>query len=74
MNFAAFIMVAMSSGGDALNGKVEGGRFFLGTHGRYTEVSRGFFYYSRAHAILSIITMIVALLSIFWVTRSRSSR
>jgi hypothetical protein len=27
-------------GGDALGGKVEDGHFYLGSHGRYTEVSR----------------------------------
>lgn len=36
-------------GGDALNGRVEGGRYFLSDHGRLTEVSASVFTYSWWH-------------------------
>jgi hypothetical protein len=33
-------LVCWLFGGDALGGKIEGGHFYLGNHGRYREVSR----------------------------------
>jgi len=49
LNFASFIIVALAIGGDAVNGKTEGGRYYLSEHGRDTEVSRSVFEYSRFH-------------------------
>ena len=37
---AAFLPLSTSLGGTAQNGKIEAGRYFLGQHGVYTEVSR----------------------------------
>ena len=50
LNFASFVIIAVHLGGDALNGKVENGRYFLSNHGRLTEVSADVFSYSRWHA------------------------
>ncbi len=50
-NFAAFVLIAMHLGGDAINGHEEGGRYFLANHGQLTEVSRSTFLYSTWHAI-----------------------
>jgi hypothetical protein len=55
-NFIIFVVVAMSIGGDALNGKVEGGHYFLADHGVYTEVNYKTFLYSKIHAISVIVT------------------
>jgi hypothetical protein len=55
-NFIVFVIVALSIGGDALNGKIENGRYFLAYHGVYTEVSRNLFLYSKIHAISVIVT------------------
>ena len=55
-NFAAFFIAALILGGDAVSGKTEGGRFFLANHGRFTEVSRITFIYSRYHAVSLFIT------------------
>ena len=49
LNFLIYIFVAASIGGDAINGKTEGGKFYLAKHGRFTEVSRLVFEYSRFH-------------------------
>jgi hypothetical protein len=43
------IPVAIALGGLADNGKIENGRYFLGDRGRYTEVSRGVWSYSKFH-------------------------
>ena len=55
VNFFAFVVVAILIGGDALSGKVEAGRYYLGQHGTYTEVSRGTFLYSGFHATLALV-------------------
>jgi|SRR5581483_9131206 len=65
-NFAVFWVVAVLKGGDAINGKVQDGRFFVGSHGNYTEVSKEFFDYSRAHSESLWITHPLALISLFW--------
>lgn len=48
LTFAAFMITALSWGGAALNGKVEGGRFYIGDHGEYREVGRGVYATSAA--------------------------
>jgi hypothetical protein len=50
INFAAFFIVAGRIGGDAINGTVENGHYYLASHGRMTEVSAGRFTYSLWHA------------------------
>jgi len=49
LNFASFMIVALILGGDTVNGKSDGQRYYLGSHGRYTEVLRPTFEYSRLH-------------------------
>ena len=70
LNFGLFIVNAMFLGGDALNGKVEGGRYFLSNHGVYTEVNYFVFTYSKLHAISLFITHPLAILAAFvhWAT------
>lgn len=53
--------MAVLYGGDALNGKVEDGHYYLASHGRYTEVSQRFFEYSRIHALSAFIAIPLAL-------------
>lgn len=65
-NFASFAIIAIASGGDALNGKEEAGRYFVMSHGRYTEVSPTFFRYSRVHASSVILTHSIAILGGIW--------
>jgi hypothetical protein len=50
INFAIFWIVAIRIGGDAVNGKIEDGRYYVGSHGRYTEVSNGVWKYSEIQA------------------------
>jgi hypothetical protein len=55
LNFVTFVSVACYLGGDAVNGKAEGGHYYLfgvrteGGHKVYTEVSKPVFDYSRWH-------------------------
>ena len=54
LDFVAFVIGASYLGGDAVNGKIEGGRYYLygPYHGMkvYHEVSQAVFDYSRWHA------------------------
>ena len=55
LNFAVFVIIASHLGGDAVNGKVEDGRYYLfgvraeSGHKVYTEVSEAVFTYSKWH-------------------------
>ena len=62
-NFAVFFIVALAIGGDAFNGKAEGGRYFLANHGKLTEVSRAVYDYSRYHTMSLFITHPLAFLA-----------
>jgi hypothetical protein len=55
-NFLVFVIIAVSIGGEAISGKVEGGRYYLWYRGDYTEVSRSVWNYSRMHTISVFIT------------------
>jgi hypothetical protein len=47
LNVAVYIALAFALGGDAVNGHVESGHYYLAMHGRLTEVSRRVFEFSR---------------------------
>jgi hypothetical protein len=65
LNFMVFGIAAVSLGGDAMSGKVEGGHYYLSNHGHLTEVSSGVFTYSRIHTYSIFITQPLALLAGF---------
>lgn len=48
-DFTIFMSIGGVAGGAANKGKVERGRFYVGNHGKHTEVSQEFFEYSRIH-------------------------
>jgi len=62
LNFVIFVAVSLYLGGDAVNGKVEGGHYYL--HGysvrsgekEYTKVSERVFTYSKWHVYSVLIT------------------
>jgi hypothetical protein len=60
-NFFWFFVESSSIGGDALNGHLRDGHYFLGSHGVYTEVSAATWNWSRAHAISVFVTHPMAL-------------
>jgi len=69
VNFFAFWYGALIIGGDAINGKEDGGKFFVGDHGKYTEVTEGVYRYSRFHALSLFVThplgMVAGLISLW---------
>lgn len=62
INFLAFIIGAAVLDGDAVNGKIEDGRYYVANHGKYTEVSKSAFTYSRWHVYSVFVTFPIAML------------
>ena len=62
LNFVAFMIGAAKLGGDAVNGKMEDGRYYVADHGKLTEVSCAAFTYSRIHCYTLFVTHPLALL------------
>jgi hypothetical protein len=71
LNFIAFFLGALALGGDALSGYSEGGRYFLRSHGKATEVSADVFAYSKLHTRSIFITHPLAAIAylFLWLTR-----
>lgn len=66
INLLAFVAVTHQLGGDAINGRVVNGHYFLGSHGRLTEVSASVFAYSQWHAMSLFLTFPLGLLAGAW--------
>jgi len=71
VNFIAFFAISVMIGGDALNGKIVNGHYFLGSHGHFTEVSANVFDYSAWHARSLIITHPLAIFAAYLWSRDR---
>jgi hypothetical protein len=61
LNFIAFVVGTLYLGGDAINGRVEDGHYYLWGkdrhgHGEFTEVNEEVFRYSRWHAYSLVAT------------------
>jgi hypothetical protein len=65
LNFMAFFVIAGGIGGDAANGKIVNGHFFLGDHGRFTEVTQAIFNYSKWHVRSLFLTQPLGMLLLF---------
>jgi hypothetical protein len=63
-NFFWFAVESSALGGDALNGMVRGGHYYVGSHGVLTEVSEAQWYWSRSHAISVFGTHLLALVGL----------
>ena len=65
LNFWVFWYAALILGGDAFNGRIDGGRFFVGSHGEYTEVPESVYKYSRIHVISLFVTTLAGMAAAF---------
>ena len=74
LNFFVFAIVAGVIGGDAVNGKAVGGHFYLGSHGKFTEVSEDVYTYSRWHVFSLLITHPLAALTGYFAKKERKVR
>lgn len=66
LNMTVFGITILFLGGDAWGGKIEGGEYFVGNHGNLTEVSRSVWFFNQYHAIITVVTIPLALVS-FWI-------
>lgn len=64
VNFLVFFVVAINIGGDAVNGKIEDGKYYVANHGKYTQVSKALFTYSRFHVYSVWVTHPVGIIAI----------
>ena len=62
-NFALLALGAFLLGGDALSGHAEGGHYFLGSAGKFVEVSRFVWIYSYVHVISNFVTFGLAVIT-----------
>jgi hypothetical protein len=72
VNFAAFFLESMYFGGDAINGMIREGRYYLGSHGKYKEVSEAIFVFSKWHVYSFWCTHLLAMLAGAWFLALRS--
>ncbi|MBS0276418.1 MAG: hypothetical protein JSR81_02250 [Proteobacteria bacterium] len=68
IDFAAFVVVSIFIGGDAINGYTKGGYYFVCMHGSCHEVTRAVFEYSRWHAI-SLFVSFPATFIVAWLAK-----
>lgn len=54
INFFVFVFVSQYLGGDALNGYIKAGHYFVCAHGGCAEVSASVWKYSYWHALVSM--------------------
>jgi hypothetical protein len=74
LNFAVFWFIAVAIGGDAVDGRVSEGRYYLASHGQYTEVSERLYRYSYAHTVSTWITHPLGFLGWYLLYKSRQKR
>ena len=53
VNFVLFMTVCAFLGGSAANGIIRSGRFYVGEHGKITEVSEGAYRFSQIHGYIT---------------------
>jgi hypothetical protein len=57
LNFLSFFVVGLTIGGAAPIGRLDGSHFYVGNHGRFSEVSQAVYSYSWFHALSQLITL-----------------
>jgi len=62
VNFVVYFVVAGHLGGDAINGHVRDGHYFLCAHGFCVEVTKAVFTYSWWHSIIVMVTCISSII------------
>jgi hypothetical protein len=63
VNFVAFLVESNALGGDGLNGYEAGGHYYVASHGTYTEVPQTLWTISRIHAVGTLVSWPLVLLS-----------
>ncbi|MFW6016836.1 MAG: hypothetical protein ACOCRK_10395 [bacterium] len=53
-NFFTFSILTLYIGGDAINGFIQNGAYYVANHGRYTEVSKIIWYINKFQGLILI--------------------
>lgn len=61
VNFFAFVLISTYLGGDAINGHISGGKYFVCGHGLCTQVTSSVWHYSYWHALATIGSVLLVL-------------
>ena len=61
VNFALFITVCAFLGGSAANGMIRSGHFYVGEHGKITEVSEGTYRFNQLHGYVAFGMLLLSL-------------
>jgi hypothetical protein len=64
VNFVLLSFGAVLLGGDAFSGHAESGHYFLGSAGKFVEVSRNVWMYSYVHVISNFVTFGLAVIAL----------
>jgi hypothetical protein len=59
LNGCSFLVHTSIIGGGASNGKIENGKYYVGDHGRYTEVSHSAYRFSWWHELSAAVSILV---------------
>ena len=65
ISFLIFWVLSVFVGGDAVNGKIEDGRYYFCSHGKYTEVSRTAYILSAGYIMILSATISLFMLLLF---------
>jgi hypothetical protein len=66
ISFLVFWVISVIFGGEAVNGKIEDGRYYFGSHGKYTEVSRAAYVASAGYVMIMEVIVGIGMLLIFF--------
>lgn len=73
INFGVWGVVNSVIHGDAVNGKINHGKYYVAMKGRYTEVTRGVYLYSYVHTCTNFVLFPATILSGFLGIRHSST-
>lgn len=65
-NLFLYLLITPMIGGSAASGRVRNGHYYLGEHGRYTEVSARTYAFNRLHGQSLVFTLPVGLMCLLW--------
>jgi hypothetical protein len=72
LNWVIWWVEAVAIGGTAVGGKISGGRYYVVSHGGYTEVSSSIFAFSTWHTYVTWLSFGTAIIAGFLWKRMRS--
>lgn len=65
-NLVLYLIILFVLGGSADNGMVRNGRFYVGNHGKYNEVSKTTFRLNRIHGQTVVFSVFIGAAGLAW--------